>query len=536
MKKNCCKTLCLILSLLMLLSLLPVTAMAAAQVETVEAPDLQGELLSSTPATTYTVLGDSIAAGYSLPDYISAAKASNSDMAKTYGDGVIYDGYIVPGSYAQIICDELGVNGCSHARCGWRTAELLTALGKESAQGSDSDITWFLEHCLTVSQYGNTDGVMADEKVFLEKDIQNAGFITVNYGANDIFTYALCCTIYDYAMKGGLNISIPDLSQIKGLDDLLTTFVKLLGLVKDATEVVNYFFSKCEEGLQCYKSNLRPILDTIYGLNPTAQVFVLSVDNPVKITVKISKDLSFDLYTLASTFVSRANAYAASVCSGYANCTYVDVTGAPYFGIQNSLQEVDLSAFGKGFTSIISAAIGVIHYVHPDETGHRYIADKLLPVIKAKTAIPTAVPTAELNSLNQPVISWDKVDGAVSYRVYRSAKPDSGYTLLCATPLTECLDLTTLPGHTYYYKVITVTDLAGTQRSGAGPAVEVTTPSVELVNSIFSESHSSLFSGLSIFSDFSPLSDFSIFSDASPLSDFSIFSGTSLLTGLFGRK
>ena len=61
--------------------------------------------------------------------------------------------------------------------------------------------------------------------------------------------------------------------------------------------------------------------------------------------------------------------------------------------------------------------------------------------------------TVKLNSKGKPVISWNKVDGAVKYAVYRATSENGEYTLLGTTTKTSVTNSKAEAGVTYYYKV-----------------------------------------------------------------------------------
>ena len=76
----------------------------------------------------------------------------------------------------------------------------------------------------------------------------------------------------------------------------------------------------------------------------------------------------------------------------------------------------------------------------------------------AVCALPqTVVSTGNDSETGKPVVSWEAVDGASEYRIYRSLSEDSGYELLdtVADGLSYS-DLSAYVGNTYYYKVTAV--------------------------------------------------------------------------------
>ena len=61
--------------------------------------------------------------------------------------------------------------------------------------------------------------------------------------------------------------------------------------------------------------------------------------------------------------------------------------------------------------------------------------------------------TASLNEEGRPYLTWNKVAGAVSYEIYRSLQPDTGFELLSATENTYYTNATVPEGLTVYYQV-----------------------------------------------------------------------------------
>ena len=61
--------------------------------------------------------------------------------------------------------------------------------------------------------------------------------------------------------------------------------------------------------------------------------------------------------------------------------------------------------------------------------------------------------SVKLSSKGKPVISWEKVSGAVKYEIYRATSKSGTYTLIKTTTSTSFTNTSTTAGKTYYYKV-----------------------------------------------------------------------------------
>ncbi len=73
-----------------------------------------------------------------------------------------------------------------------------------------------------------------------------------------------------------------------------------------------------------------------------------------------------------------------------------------------------------------------------------------------KRCCDCATPTASLSitaSTGKPKLSWNAVDGAVKYEVYRSENKTSGFTRVLTTTKTSYNNTGAIAGKTYYYKV-----------------------------------------------------------------------------------
>ena len=83
----------------------------------------------------------------------------------------------------------------------------------------------------------------------------------------------------------------------------------------------------------------------------------------------------------------------------------------------------------------------------------------------------------------KPKLSWDAIDGAVSYKIYRSSKSTKSYKVVKTVTATEYIDTSVSVGKGYYYKVIAVGENVSSAYSAykkltakcAQPQVSVTT-------------------------------------------------------------
>ena len=75
---------------------------------------------------------------------------------------------------------------------------------------------------------------------------------------------------------------------------------------------------------------------------------------------------------------------------------------------------------------------------------------------KIKYTFKAPVVTVNLNSSGKPVLTWDAVDGAAKYDVYKATSEDGPYSRLILTVKTKITHFGATEGNTYYYKVMSV--------------------------------------------------------------------------------
>ena len=74
-----------------------------------------------------------------------------------------------------------------------------------------------------------------------------------------------------------------------------------------------------------------------------------------------------------------------------------------------------------------------------------------------KTASATCTREVSITrSSGKPKVSWNKVTGAVSYKVYRATSKNGTYSLVKTTTSRSYKDTSAKSGKTYYYKVVAV--------------------------------------------------------------------------------
>ena len=89
-----------------------------------------------------------------------------------------------------------------------------------------------------------------------------------------------------------------------------------------------------------------------------------------------------------------------------------------------------------------------------DDSGNEW-GFKVTGITVTSSAAPTAPVVRISNSAasGKPMLTWNAVEGATSYRIYRSTSKGSGYSLLGTTTATSYTNTGAKAGTTYYYRV-----------------------------------------------------------------------------------
>ena len=103
-----------------------------------------------------------------------------------------------------------------------------------------------------------------------------------------------------------------------------------------------------------------------------------------------------------------------------------------------------------------SAEAGKTYYYKVIALAETSEANSAFSAIKSLTC-DLARPTVSIAlSANKPKVSWAKVDGAVSYKIYRATSKTGTYSLVKTTTAAYYKDTKAVAGKTYYYKVMAV--------------------------------------------------------------------------------
>lgn len=346
------KSICLILAVIMLVSL---TSVFAANVKHYD---------------TYTVLGDSIAAGYGLKSY-------------PVPEPDILDGTRVEGSYPDLVGKAVGCkNYYNMAHCGNRAVD-INWLANPEAEG-DELTAYFLASALgldmtTEENIAASLAVMEQERVKTQQAVKEADLITINCGSNDSLTYAF--TLYAIAhANDDPTAAATEAERLERLGKLPLIGSTLKGLTTMAmtmqfvTELKTYM----DQGQEQFKKNWDELIAAIRKVNPDCTIVAVAMYNPFQ-TVTLTKNTTLPVGQLAWLAIQKLNTYMESGSSMkdeyvVAHCPNPEVHEFPPLLDDNG--------------SITPFIDSLRHGTHPTEKGHAYMAEQILKVLPTEDSQP----------------------------------------------------------------------------------------------------------------------------------------------------
>ena len=144
--------------------------------------------------------------------------------------------------------------------------------------------------------------------------------------------------------------------------------------------------------------------------------------------------------------------------TGKPRLTWKAVSGAVSYRIYRSESRgTGYSLLGTtSSTSYVNtgAAAGKTYYYRVKAVNRDGMASAYSNIVSGKATLPAPVLNIGLSvSSGKPMLAWDAVPGATSYRIYRSTTRGSGYSLLATTTSTSHVNTSAVKGTTYYYRV-----------------------------------------------------------------------------------
>ena len=163
---------------------------------------------------------------------------------------------------------------------------------------------------------------------------------------------------------------------------------------------------------------------------------------------------------LACPVVTATN----TASTGYPKLTWEAVEGAVSYKVYRAASKTGTYSLAKTTTGTTytnsTAKVGKTYYYKVMAVAEKSAANSAYSAILSRTCdLPQPVVTASnVTATGYPKLTWEAVEGAVSYKVYRSTAKDGTYSLTKTTTSTSYTNTSAKPGNVYYYKVVAVAE------------------------------------------------------------------------------
>lgn len=322
------KLLAILLTLALVLSFTSVFAFAAKKPKTYSKYDINKD-----GKVVYTVLGDSIAAGYSLPGFVEDSKRKASWP-------------VVDGSYPQYVGQAIGANKIyQDARIGLRSHDLRYLLCEDYP--GDIAVGWRVP---TTDNYRTVDPAgLAEVRKQYYNHIKKADVITLGIGINDL---TIPSGILDNVQGENLNLLLAFWG------DMLNNAYKLADNAAYMAQVSTLLIGFYRQ----YVTNFNAIIQKIKEINPNAKLLVIGYYNAAQ-DAFIKGALPVDIGALVTPFIDLFNSHAAGAAAGN-GYTYV------------KMEHIDTLFCDR-------TSPGYLNDNHPTAYGHKQMADIIIAAINA---------------------------------------------------------------------------------------------------------------------------------------------------------
>lgn len=311
------------------------------------------------------VLGDSIAAGFGLSEYLPETTVTQA-LAMPHGE-------FVKNSYPRIVRDRAGFSKTTSvnlSRSMWCTTEFLRLLDPafeaelcEPENAFDQYVSDYMMFPTSVTRPGDTELLALN----IKKAIRKADVLIFSLGSNDIMTYSICKPFMRpfyqaFGRQAAVALSIATEREVKTLDSPEEVAKFVLGpldmntLPQDVDQSTKRFYKQYDR-----------LLGIIFRLNPDVRVLTLGITAPFRgleimdgVDERMLSQLNEEVIVNVRNYMKYRSPYRNRT-------TYVevgDVPGHPFYQVINPL-------FLPEF----------VLDVHPDKAGHRTIANRVLAAL-----------------------------------------------------------------------------------------------------------------------------------------------------------
>ena len=349
---------------------------------------------------TYVALGDSIATG--LNDHTGTNEDAYGSWANGYTVRLAEKLGLIDENTPSYVPDYNCVYYTSPNESGFRSWAFPAMRTREILQQVDPTYEYerdrFAEYWL---DNGELNEQLGDVPALIQADVKDADLITLNIGSNDVVLAQLRNTAWEIEDEVGVGASaIIDLMKSKlGFADAPTLPEDAASENTIVAKFLPRFLANITKGYNEFLVNMPRILKALRAQNPTAQIVVLGIFNPVHYSLSLSEGkLPITIGEMIDGVMLPLNGALATFCMRY-RCTYVDVVDEPVDGS-----------------------------MHPTNEGYLDIANRIYAKLKFRPVETDFTDTDSLSPEFQNAINWAAETGVTTGFPDGTFQPDKTCT------------------------------------------------------------------------------------------------------------
>lgn len=310
----------------------------------------------------YLVIGDSISAGYGM----HLVNGSPDDLGNQF---TLHHGELVEGTYPKLVSEALGASTTVNtSRESFTAANYLRMIDPEFDAELARPENYYERYLAEITAFfPKAFGGVSDLQTLKDnmvRYIEEADVITIGLGNNDTFTTALLSPIFrTLYYTYGMGVQVP-LTALKGQFNAITSIDQLVEMAGGYNDI----FAELARRVAIYEKNYDRLVQDIVAINPDVEIYYVGMYNTFadvqpadNSTVTKFRNEGQALSNELKNYVTKSSKYKNRV-------HYVDVG---HVEVWPSAPVTDIS-FYTAF---------LIH-VHPDYTGHKQIANKIIKSMK----------------------------------------------------------------------------------------------------------------------------------------------------------
>lgn len=324
---------------------------------------------------SYVFFGDSITAAVGIPGYNAFLLAGQSA-----------EGERVPGSYPDLVAKGVGIdngkeNYYNESHSGWRTSELREAIDPDFV---NVDGAVAKETAATMAGHDlEIDPAKDEVKERFREEIAKSDLITIDLGSNDLQLPIIMSlgTVLNPTASEDYKMGLIEqlLRKYGDANEVITQLADSVAKIHGIEFALETVLKGAAKGISQFNANIPAIIEKIQDINPTADLYVIGLYNPLTDT-QISEELPLKIGKIIDPVILGMNLYLSQLSPARGHYTYVDAFNTKV------LKTLTLSTI-MGEDGNFGGFGQYVWYIHPSEAGHQYIADQVLKAIPDKPAV-----------------------------------------------------------------------------------------------------------------------------------------------------